>query len=296
FITQTNDDGFVVGGYSRSNISGDKTENSRGGSDYWLLKFSSSGNLEWQKTLGGDQDDYLADAKQTPEGDYILVGSSNSNISGDKTENSQGGRDYWIMKLNSTGELIWQNTIGGDNDDSAHEIELTDDGGYIIGGTSASSISGDRTVYNSSNSDAWILKLDENGNILWQRAYDFLVNFSLSSLKITSDGGYIIGGTSGMNDMYSFMKLHANGNYQWEKYYGADGWESFTGLILTSDGGYMAIGFSDSDASGDKTEDSKGGPDYWILKLDVTGNIEWQKTIGGNDGDDPSAIIQTADG
>ncbi len=297
FIIPTTDQGFFIGGSSKSNISGEKTENSRGGYDYWVLKFDASGNIEWQKTIGGDQDDRLNEAKQTPDGGYILVGYSRSDISGDKTENSQGGWDYWIIKLNSTGNITWQNTIGGDEDDRASEVELTDDGGFLIGGTSNSNISGDRTVSNNGEPDAWILKLDGNGNILWQRGHNFLSNFFLTSLKLTPDGGYIIGGTSsGSNDMYSFMKLNANGNNLWEKYYGADGWQAFTGLILTSDGGYMAMGFSDADASGDKTEDSKGGPDYWILKLDANGNIEWQKTIGGSDGDDPTAIIQTPDG
>ena len=297
FIIPTTDLGFFIGGSSKSNISGEKTENSRGGYDYWVLKFDSSGNIEWQKTIGGDQDDRLAESKQTPDGGYILVGYSMSNISGDKTENSQGGWDYWIVKLDASGNISWQNTIGGDESDRAVEIELTDDGDYLIGGTSNSSISGDRTVINNSLSDGWIIKLDENGNIVWQRGHSFLDSFYLTSLKLTIDGGYIIGGTSnGINDMYSFKKFNANGNYIWEKYYGADGWQAFTGLILTSDGGYMAIGFSDADASGDKTEDSKGAADYWILKLDIIGNIEWQKTIGGSEGDDPSVIIQTPDG
>src|SRR5690606_14808104 len=276
---ETTDGGFIVGGYSNSNISGEKTENSRGGKDYWVLKFDSSGNIEWQKTIGGDQDDRLADAKQTPDDGYILVGSSASNLSGDKTENSRGGADYWIIKLDATGNIIWQRTLGGDANDRANEVELTYDGNYLIGGTSNSSISGDRTVSNNGYPDAWILKLDESGNIIWQRGHQFLVNFFLGALKITNDGGYIIGGTSGSNESYSFMKLDANGNTIWEKYYGGDGWDAFTHLILTSDGGYMAIGFSDSDASGDKTDDSKGGPDYWILKLDANGAIEWQKTF-----------------
>ncbi len=295
FIISTTDQGFFIGGPSKSNISGEKTENSRGGYDYWALKFDSSGNIEWQKTIGGDQDDRLADAKQTPDGGYILVGSSASNLSGDKTENSRGGADYWIIKLDATGNIIWQRTLGGDANDRASEVELTYDGNYLIGGTSNSSISGDRTVSNNGYPDAWILKLDESGNIIWQRGHQFLVNFFLGALKITNDGGYIIGGTSGSNESYSFMKLDANGNTIWEKYYGGDGWDAFTHLILTSDGGYMAIGFSDSDASGDKTDDSKGGPDYWILKLDANGAIEWQKTIGGDDGDDPSGIIQAPD-
>ncbi len=214
FIISTTDQGFFIGGSSKSNISGEKAENSRGGYDYWVLKFDSSGNIEWQKTIGGDQDDRLAEAKETADGGYILVGYSGSDISGDKSENSQGGQDYWIIKLDSEGNITWQNTIGGDDDDRANEVELTGDGGFLIGGTSNSNISGDRTVSNNSGRDAWILKLDGNGNILWQRSHNFLVNFFLTSLKLTNDGGYIIGGTSGINDMYSFMKLNANGSNQ----------------------------------------------------------------------------------
>ncbi|WP_026450925.1 T9SS type A sorting domain-containing protein [Aequorivita capsosiphonis] len=296
FISGTNDGGFIVGGFSESDISGEKTENSRGGYDYWVLKFGSSGNIEWQKTIGSSQDDYLADAKQTPEGDYILLGGSDSDISGDKTENSLGYTDYWVIKLDSTGNIIWENTIGGDGYDNAAEVQITADGGYIIGGTSESGISGDRTVFNSSGRDAWVLKLDENGNILWQRSHNLMDSFSMGSIKVTADGGYIIGGTSRSPDFYSFMKVNASGNNVWEKYYGADGWQALTNLIITSDGGYLGVGFSDADASGDKTEDSQGGLDYWLLKLNSNGNIEWQNTIGGDSGDAPYTATETADG
>ena len=302
FIIATTDQGFFIGGSSKSNISGEKTEDSRGGYDYWVLKFDSSGNIEWQKTIGGDQDDNLTDAKQTPDGGYILVGYSDSNISGDKTENSQGLYDYWIVKLDETGNISWQNTIGGDSKDILKSVELTTDGGYLIGGTSSSSLSGDRTVYNNDTSDFWVLKLDEEGNILFQKAYSFLTGaINGGALRLTDDGGYVIGtttggGSIGTEDKYAIMKIKANGYEEWEKYYGGDGWEVFTNLILTSDGGYMVIGFSDSDASGDKTDDSKGGPDYWILKLDNNGDIEWQKTIGGDDADAPYGIMETSDG
>jgi hypothetical protein len=295
FIIPTTDQGFFIGGSSKSNISGEKTENSRGGYDYWVLKFDSSGNIEWQKTIGGDKDDRLSEAKQTTDGGYILVGNSRSDISGDKTENSQGGQDYWIIKLDTVGNITWQNTIGGDDDDGAGNVELTDDGGYLIGGTSNSSISGDRTLFNSDNSDAWIVKLDESGNILWQRAHSPFGNFRLISLKLTSDGGYVLGGDDLDFSSYTICKISINGNTTWSKLYGGDNEEFFSKLIITSDGGYMAIGHSYSNASGDKTEDSRGGPDYWILKLDDVGNIEWQKTIGGDNGDAPYAVIQTND-
>src|SRR5690606_22646967 len=161
---ETTDGGFIVGGYSNSNISGEKTENSRGGKDYWVLKFDSSGNIEWQKTIGGDQDDTLNDLKQTQDGGYILAGSSASGISGEKTEPSRGNLDYWILKLSATGNIEWQKTFGGDALDIALDILQIPDGSYILAGNSRSGISGDRTINISVNQDTWVLKLDFNGN------------------------------------------------------------------------------------------------------------------------------------
>ena len=116
-IRQTIDGGYVLGGYSNSNISGDKTENNRGGDDYWIVKIDSSGNIQWEKTIGGSGYDDLFSMEQTTDSGYILGGRSDSNISGDKTENSRGLTDYWILKLDALGNIQWQKTIGGNDDD-----------------------------------------------------------------------------------------------------------------------------------------------------------------------------------
>ncbi|MBK6640832.1 MAG: hypothetical protein IPG39_06100 [Bacteroidetes bacterium] len=116
-LQQTADGGFILGGYSDSNISGDKTENSNGDDDYWLLKTDNTGAIQWQNTIGGVGEDYFYSIVQTSDGGYILAGSSNSNISGDKTENNIGSLDYWIVKTNSVGDIQWQNTIGGSGSD-----------------------------------------------------------------------------------------------------------------------------------------------------------------------------------
>jgi hypothetical protein len=116
-IQQTSDGGFILGGQSTSDISGDKTENSLGGIDYWIVKTDAVGNIQWQNTIGGNLDDALRSVQQTTDGGYIIGGTSNSNISGDKTENSNGDDDYWIVKTDSIGNIQWQNTIGGSNDD-----------------------------------------------------------------------------------------------------------------------------------------------------------------------------------
>lgn len=143
-IQQTTDGGYILGGYSQSNISGDKTENYIGNYDYWIVKVNSQGVIEWQNTIGGNSLDKLFCIQQTSDGGYILGGSSTSNISGDKTENSNGNTDYWIVKVDSQGVIQWQNTIGGDNNDQFRSIQQTTDGGYILGGYSDSNIFGDR--------------------------------------------------------------------------------------------------------------------------------------------------------
>jgi len=140
-IQKTTDGGYLLGGVSQSNISGDKTEDSQGLEDYWLLKLDSMGNIQLQKTIGGNMEDDLMSVQQTTDGGYILGGYSQSDISGDKTENSQGDYDYWVVKLDTIGNIQWQNTIGGNNQEFLNSIQQTTDGGYILGGMSQSDVS-----------------------------------------------------------------------------------------------------------------------------------------------------------
>ena len=164
-IRQTADGGYILGGYSFSGASGDKTEASLGDYDYWIVKTDSIGNIQWQNTIGGSLADYLNYVDETSDGGYVLGGYSKSSISGDKTENNIGlstTADYWIVKTDAIGNIDWQNTIGGDADDLLYSIRQTVDEGYILGGYSRSSISGDKTENNigpSSTSDYWIVKL-----------------------------------------------------------------------------------------------------------------------------------------
>ena len=143
-MQQTFDGGYILGGFSNSNISGDKTENSNGSYDYWVVKTDILGNIQWQNNIGGSGLDNLFSIQQTFDGGYILGGFSNSNISGDKTENSSGSFDYWIIKLDITGNIQWQNTIGGRGDDKLYSLQQTSDGGYILGGNSTSGLSGNK--------------------------------------------------------------------------------------------------------------------------------------------------------
>lgn len=307
-LQQTTDGGYILGGTSRSNISGDKFENTRGGDDYWVVKLDGAGTIQWQKTIGGNLTDDLRSIQQTSDGGYILGGSSFSAISGEKTESSLGGRDYWVVKLNTSGTILWQKTIGGNGSDALNSLQQTADGDYILGGSSSSDISGDKTENSWGGSDYWAVKLDALGTIQWQKTIGGNSIDNLRTIKQTADGGYILGGESTSNisgnktenswgvEDYWVVKLDATGAIQWQKNIGGAGGDFLHSLQQTTDGGYILGGSSWSDMSGDKTENTIGGWDYWLVKLDATGVIQWQNTIGGNDDDELYSLQQTTDG
>jgi len=159
-LKQTADGGYILGGNSNSTISGDKTEDHLGGfSDYWVVKLNATGAIQWQNTIGGDLQDYFTSLQQTADGGYMLGGFSDSNISGDKTEDSNGARDYWVVKLDSIGVILRQNSIGGSLNDYLASLQQTADGGYMLGGFSDSNISGDKTEDSNGIYDFWVIKL-----------------------------------------------------------------------------------------------------------------------------------------
>ncbi|MBK9424782.1 MAG: T9SS type A sorting domain-containing protein [Bacteroidetes bacterium] len=308
-VKQTSDGGFILGGYSGSNISGDKTENSFIGSfDYWIVKTDESGNIQWQNTIGGNGDDQLYSIEQTSDGGYILGGYSDSNISGDKTENKKGLHDYWIVKTDSLGNIQWQNTIGGYDYDYLYSIKQTSDNGYILGGYSQSDSSADKTENNIGGWDYWIIKTDSVGNIQWQNTIGGSDNDWLKSIIQTSDGDYLLGGVS-VSDIsgdktenclggwdYWIVLVDAAGNIKWQQTIGGSASDILNSIQQTGDGGYILGGNSDSNISGDKTESGFGNYDYWIVKVDSLFNIQWQNTIGGSDQDQLNSIIQSANG
>jgi len=299
-LQQTSDGGYILGGGSSSDISGEKTENSRGDEeyDYWAVKLDSFGNIQWDKTIGGNNLDEITSLQQTSDGGYILGGYSSSDKSGEKTQNSSGTYDYWVVKLNSLGNIQWDKTIGGSGYDFLTSLQQTGDGGYILGGYSSSDKSGEKTHNSRGTYDYWVVKLNSLGNIQWDKTiggsgYDFL-----AALQETSDGGYILGGSSYSNKSgektennrgkqlardYWVVKLNEHGKIHWDKTIGGNDHDGLLSLQQTSDGGYILSGFSYSNKSGEKTENSRGGADYWVVKLDSLENIQWDKTIGGSD-------------
>ncbi|WP_347373844.1 T9SS type A sorting domain-containing protein [Aequorivita sp. Q41] len=268
--------------------------------------YAQDPNILWQRTIGGSLVEYFNDLKQTPDGGYILGGASLSDITGDKTEASNGYIDMWIIKIDVNGEIEWQNSIGGIGFDDIHSLELTPDGGYILAGESSSNISGDKTENSRGLDDFWIVKLDAAGNVEWDKTIGGSDSDSFPQIKVINDGYYICGdswsnisGDKTENaigeDDYWLLKLDVSGNIVWQKTIGGSSFDSFASMTLTSDGGFILGGYSESNISGDKTENSKGEYDYWIVKLNSSGTIEWDKTIGGSQTDVLNSIIQTSD-
>jgi hypothetical protein len=267
---------------------------------YSVLTAQSAPSIEWQKALGGTHGESANAVQQTSDGGYIVAGHSMSN-DGDVSGN-HGGGDYWIVKLNSSGSIQWQKSLGGSNVDDAQSIRQTTDGGYIIAGSSNSS-DGD-VIGNHGNYDYWIVKLDANGNMQWQKSLGGSSMDMAQSIQQTSEGGYIVAGSSGSDDGdvsgnhgggdYWMVKLDSNGNIQWQKSLGGSSSEQVNSVQQTFDGGYIIAGTTVS-ADGDITV-SYGSNDFWVVKLDSSGNIQWQKTLG-NIGDNIGYYAQqTFDG
>jgi hypothetical protein len=323
-LLQTTEGGFVIGGFSYSSLSGDKTESNWDTTlatyDCWIVKIDSTGVKQWDKRFGGVADDGIAEMMQTADGGYILGGTSNSGISGDKTQPSWGIGDYWIVKTDSIGNKQWDKRYGGTGYDQFLSMTQTDDGGYILGGSSRSDISGDKTQNNLdpslNTSDFWIVKIDPQGIKQWDKRYGGTGLDQLTSLTKTSDRGFILAGTSssgisfdvtqanrGIND-YWIIKVDSVGNKQWDKRFGGPGEEYLRQIRQDSDGGYLLGGESKSGSGGDKTQANRDTitffpnttSDYWIVKTDSFGNKLWDKRFGTSGNDELSSFENCFDG
>lgn len=310
-IQQTADHGYILGGLSNSTISGDKTQDTIGSFDYWIVKTDSIGNKEWDKTFGGIALDYLYSIQQTTDVGYILGGYTPSGVGGDKTQPSWGSNDFWIVKIDSSGNKQWDKDFGGIGMDNFHSLQQTIDGGYILGGGSGSGIGGDKTQPLWGTFDYWIIKIDAVGSKQWDKDFGGTGYDELLSLQETVDGGYILGGfsLSGIggdktgptwgNYDYWIVKSDSICNKQWDKDFGADsieGGNSTPSITQTSDGGYLLAGTSFSPISGDKTENNLGPEQTWVVKTDSLGNKLWDKTIFTPGQDQTGLAIQTRDG
>jgi hypothetical protein len=322
------DGGYLLAGSSNSGISGDKTQPSRGATDYWIVRIDASGNKQWDKTYGGNNSDELNAAVGTPDGGFLLAGSSNSGISGDKTQAGSGtwlvkihanGSKHWdklvsqkmfttvlpasggyaladydesaggflLMKIDLNGNTLWEKSYGSGGAGSSGRViaTATADGGFLL----ASITDGDTGV------GVRLVKTDAAGNKQWEKTIAAYYHFIYALIQ-DNNSGYLIGGYfHGPNDeaQWRAVKVSATGSKQWEKEYGSESDDYFAAGIASPAGGYVLGGYSRGGTGGDKTEPYAG---YWLLGIDANGNRVWGKTFNGEYDSYLTSIVSTPDG
>ncbi len=316
-MVATPDGGYLLGGTSYSDVGGEKSQPSRGSADYWIVKIGPGGQKQWDKTLGGNSEEYLNQMVATPDGGYLLGGSSYSDIGYDRSESSRGWADYWVVKVDAGGNKLWDRRYGGSNWDNLTALVPAGDGGYLLGGYSNSHAGYDKTEWGRGDDDYWLVRIDASGNKLWDKTFGGNSYERLASVLRTQDGGYLMGGwsistLSGDHSQpvrggidYWVLKLDAGGNKLWDRRYGGPGMGTDVGgssgdylqtMVATAQGGYLLAGWSDSGAGGDKSEDSRGERDFWLVHIAADGRKQWDKTMGGNYSDFLGAVLATGEG
>ena len=304
-VQPTSDGGFIVSGYSTGLDNGDVLGHHGNYTvgDVWVVKLDKSGAIEWQKSLGGTDSEAGGFIIQTPDGGYILAGGAASRDC--EMTGNHGGFDFWVVKLSSKGDMVWQKMYGGSKEDFANAITANADGTYYIAGYTISS-DGDVTGYHGSGAlDCWVIKIDAAGNLLWQKTLGGSDFDNARSVQSTADGGCILAGSTSSSDgdvtgnhMYGdywVVKLDKNGNIQWQKALGGSMTEEAFSVLVTKDGGYLVSGYANSH-DGDVTGVHGGSYDAWLVKLDAAGNIIWQKAYGGSSNETANNIQNTPDG
>ena len=265
-VVQTGDGGYALAGYT----------NSFGASYvFWLVKTDSTGGMLWNKTYGGTISDLAWSVIQTNDGGYALTGHTLSF--------GAGNQDFWLVKTDSTGGMLWNKTYGGINDDWAHSVIQTNDGGYALTGWTAS--------YGAGSYDFWLVKTNSTGGMLWNKTYGGGSNDAAKSVVQTIDGGYALAGSTwsfgaGSLDAW-FVKTNGTGDAQWNKTYGGISSDLANCVVQTGDGGYALAGYTASYGA--------GSYDFWLVKTDSTGGMLWNKTYGGINDDTAYSVIQTND-
>ncbi len=247
-------DGYIIGGYTESYGNGD--------ADFWIIKVDENGNEIWNKTYGGNRTDFGMDIIKTGDNGYIMVG---------ETETFDLEGDVWVLKLDGQGNEIWNKTYGsrGENDYANSVLETED--GYLISRFTSS--------YGSKAWDIWLLKIDKNGNEIWNKTYGYWDMEWSNKLLRVKDGYLILGETTststGWNDIL-LIKVDENGNEIWSRTYGGRDVEIGYDIKETEDG-FIIAGTTDSY--------NIGTFDIWLLKIDKGGNEIWNKSFGGRDHD-----------
>ncbi|NOY49414.1 MAG: hypothetical protein GXO88_02435 [Chlorobi bacterium] len=255
-VQQTTDGGYIITGFINSYGSS--------GFDVFLIKTNDEGDTLWTKIFGGGGDDQGYSVQQTNDGGYIIAGNTNSF--------GFGNNDIYIIRTDSNGDSLWSQTFGGYGWEMGYSVQQTTDDGYIIIGSTNS--------YSSSDFDVYLIKTDNNGNLLWDKVYvDYFDDIGYS-VQQTTDGGYIITGLNTQRTNYydeyesiNLIKTDSNGNTLWTKLLGGGDNDVGYSLQQTTDGGYIITGYSQTFGIGN------GDKDVCLIKTDENGIITFTTEI-----------------
>ncbi len=269
-LQTTSDSGYVVAGFMK------KFGRSPRDNDALWIKFDSRGNVVWNRSFGGGMNDRTYAVDRTLDGGYVLAGETHSF--------GAGSFDAWLIKLGANGEKEWDKTYGGPRWDNAVDVRQTRDGGYILVGYTES--------FGRGKTDVWLVKVDWQGNVEWEKTFGGERNDRGNSVYQTKDGGYLVAGDTesfgkGFSDIW-LIKTDARGVLLWEKTYGGDKSDRGSSAQPTRDGGIIIVG--------DTYSFGAGYGDVWMIKTDSLGNEQWQQTYGGPKTERGSFAQQTRDG
>lgn len=306
-LAQTSDGGYALTGYAMSD-DGDGSVN-KGFHDNWVLKVDAVGGIEWEKSFGFSGHDHSYDIIEAQDGGYFFTGflditsaRADGNTEKASSLTRHGIGEFWGTKIDEQGKLQWRGYFGGTNNDRAHAVVESDDGGFVMAGFSESN---DFDISDTQGSyDFWMVNLDANGNMLWERSFGGSGIDIAHDIAKTRDGGYVITGNTfstdgdisqakGESDFW-LVKVTDAGSMVWERSYGGSGFDAAQAVIASKDGGYFVVGNSkstDADAS-----INYGENDLWMIKTDAEGNLVWQKSFGGSGLDFAYDVIQNEDG
>ncbi len=304
-IIQTYDGGYLVTGETVSkdgDVSGYHGIFLSPRSDYWVVKLNNKGVLEWQKPLGGTNDETSARAVQTKDSNYVISGWTWSK-DGDVTGNDSTLWKNWSVKMDRSGSILWEKCAptvkkSGITGTSEHmAITATSDGGFAVAGLI------DTSGVSLDHQDGMVFKFDDTGVVQWFKVLGGLGNDFFNSIIQTMDGGYAMAGTTTSNKEemanhgtwdFWVVKLRNDGSFEWEKCFGGSNEEVANSIIQTKEGGYAVAGYTTS-GDGDVIG-FHAAADFWLVKLSSAGILEWQKSLGGSDYETAHSVIQSKDG
>ncbi len=291
-IIRDENNGFLIIG-STSSADGDITENN-GLYDFWLVNINVDGELLWEKTFGGSENDFGVDIISTNTAEYYIAGNSSS-IDGDISGNN-GGSDFWLIKVEENGFQSWDRNYGGSENEYLKDIILLDTSIYLLGGTKSNN--GD-VSNNQGEKDVWFLKTDFDGEIIWENTFGGSDTEEGKVINQLNDGGFLLGAVTksedgdisksfGLNDFW-LLEINDLGEMLWQKSYGGSRDDVLKDVLKTDDGFLLA---GNTYSYNGNIDENKGRSDLWFAKIYSNGAINWQKTYGGSGNENCSKVIK----